>query len=118
MSLRDVKEYYYQIENQYFEMNQSAKELNEECAKGNITQQMVDQAEAMVLPLKQNYERLSYILFLFNKPNRPRKRARYEKETKTWGSFFKNTEKETIDESADALKRFKEYVNSLKGERQ
>ena len=116
MSIKDVKRYYAQIEQQYFEMNQTAKELNEECAKGNIPQSMVDQAQAMCLPLKQNYERLSYIIYLLNKPNRHPKNNWYEKQNSSIRDFsnrVKSTENDCYEESADALVNFKKYVKQI-----
>ena len=117
MSVKDVRRYYAQIEQQYFDMNQTAKELNEECAKGNVPQSMVDQAEQMVLPLKQNYERLSYIMYLFNKPNKKTKTKQYTRQNKTLADFLEQigaTDKDCIEEDYDVLKRFKEYVKELK----
>lgn len=119
MSIKDVKRYYAQVEQQYFEMNQTAKELNEECKNGAVPQAMVDQAEQMVLPLKQNYERLSYILYLLNKPNRPKKNKWYKNQNKIYENYFYNHKATDIDcdiESRDALVNFKEYVKSLKEE--
>ena len=119
MSVKDVKKYYAQVEQQYFEMNQTAKELNEECAKGNVPQSMVDQAQAMTLPLKQNYERLSYIMYLLLKPNRTSKEKWYKKQYKKMGGYFQEvyaTEKDCIDEDTDVLKKFKDYVNGIKEE--
>lgn len=116
MSIKDVKRYYAQIEKQYFEMNQTAKELNEECAKGNIPQSMVDQAQAMTLPLKQNYERLSYIIYLLNKPNREPKNNWYEKQNKQLNKYFKDvyaTDNDCYKEDEDVLCNFKEYVKQI-----
>jgi len=117
MSIKDVKKYYAQVEQQYFEMNQTAKELNEECAKGNIPQSMVDQAQAMTLPLKQNYERLSYILYLLNKPSRPAKNVWYNKQNRSVKNYLENTfatDDDCIKEDEDALRNFKEYVKQIK----
>lgn len=116
MSIKDVRKYYTQVEQQFFEMNQTAKELNEECSKGNIPQSMVDQAEQMVLPLKQNYERLSYIMYLFNKPNKDKKKW-YDRQNKALNNAFgvmNATDKDSISEDYDVLKEFKEYVKELK----
>ena len=117
MSIKDVRKYYAQVEQQFFEMNQTAKELNEECSKGNIPQSMVDQAEQMVLPLKQNYERLSYIMYLFNKPNKKKKTKQYVRQNKVLADSLEKinaTDMDCIEEDYDVLKRFKEYVKELK----
>lgn len=119
MSLRDVKEYYFQVEKQFFEMSQTVKELREEFELGNISKEMVQQAEQMTLPLRQNYERLSYILYLFNKPNRKSKIGKFNKQNEKLLSVFKDLgadESQCDVENAESLKRFKEFVKELKCE--
>lgn len=117
MSIKDLKKYYAQVEQQYFEMNQTAKELNEECAKGNVPQSMVDQAEAMTLPLRQNYERLSYVMYLLNKPNKQSKTSWYRKQNQHVQTYLKNvraTEEDCYAENADVLKNFKAHIAHIK----
>ena len=116
MSIKHVKKYYAQVEQQFYEMNQAAKELNEECKRGNVTQAQVDQAETMALPLRQNYERLSYLLYLLNLPNRERKVPKYERANKELAEGFARTHKAEEHENEDALKNFKKYIKVLKEE--
>ena len=117
MSIKDVKKYYDQVEQQFFEMNQAAKELNEECALGNIPKEMVEQAEAMALPLRQNYERLSYLIYLLNMPNKKEKKFWYNNQNKKLVNDFKllNADQEAqLQENILSLSKFKEFVNKLK----
>lgn len=108
--------YYAQVEQQFYEMNQAAKELSEECRKGNVTQAQVDQAETMALPLRQNYERLSYLLYLLNLPNRERKVPKYERANRELADGFARAHKAEEHENEDALKNFKKYIEALKEE--
>lgn len=116
MSIKHVKKYYAQVEQQFYEMNQAAKELNEECKRGNVTQAQVDQAETMALPLRQNYERLSYLLYLLNLPNRECKIPKYERVNRELADGFARTHKAEEHENEDALKNFKKYIKALKEE--
>lgn len=117
MSIRHVKNYYNQVEKQFFEMNTVAKELNEECSKGNVSQDRVEQAQQMTLQLRQNYERLSYIMYLLNKPNRPKKNKWYEKQNHLLKDYFYTNfddEESCLRENDYILSNFKQFVKYLK----
>lgn len=117
MSIRHVKNYYDQVEKQFFEMNTVAKELSEECSKGNISQDRVEQAQQMTLQLRQNYERLSYIMYLLNKPNRSKKNKWYEKQNHLLKDYFYTNfddEESCLRENDYILSNFKQFVKYLK----
>ena len=115
MSIKHVKQYYTQMESQYFEMQQNLKELKQDYEDGMIPSEVVAQMEQLVLPLKQNYERLSYIMYLLLKP---------AKESKKWYDKqhcpvlqrikdMKATKEDCAAENQDVLVRFKQYVKTL-----
>lgn len=77
MSVKHVKKYYKEIEDQYFEMLQDIKDFEKEASENLIAPERVDQLKEMISPLKINYERLSYIMYLLNLPNKKTKQKGY-----------------------------------------
>ena len=68
----------------------------------------IEQVRKMIEPLKVNYERISYIMYLFNKPVRKKKRFSYEFENKKRLNNFSNSSLEDIHrENQEVIKNIK-----------
>ena len=87
MSIKDVKKYYDQITADYSEMIESLKEMEELAAQQVVNPDRVEELRKAVEPLKNNYMRISYIMFLLNMPNKKEKKERYKKQQ---AKFLKN----------------------------
>ena len=79
MAVKDVKAYYEEVANQYHEMTDELKDFTELAQNNMFPPEKLEQVEKIIQPLKNNYEMLSYIIFLLNKPNRKKKAHKYEK---------------------------------------
>lgn len=82
MSKKHVDDYFDIIANQYHDMLESLRDMEEECTKGLLDPDRLEQMKKLIEPLKQNYMRISYIMYLLNKPNREKKVKRYEEQNK------------------------------------
>lgn len=80
MGVKHVKDYYDQIGNDYHEMIQTLKDMEEECNNGLVSPERVEQLKKMLEPIKTNYARISYIMFLLNMPNKKEKQRWYAKQ--------------------------------------
>ena len=109
MSVKAVKKYYDQICEQYHEMVENIKDLEEECQNGLVEPERIERLKEQVAPLKQNYERWAYIMFLLNEPQRKSKRKAYAKRNqKLLNALSKeNTPNATIQENERVLQSFK-----------
>lgn len=117
MSLKHVKRYYQQIQEQYLEMVNDTKDFDEAVKKGLIDQAQYDQAQTLLSRVKENYERLSYIIYLFYQPNRDKKVAKFDNRHKGLLEHFsdaKSSKEAILEENADMLKQFKEMVKEIK----
>lgn len=117
MAVKDVKEYYKKVENQYFEMLNDSKDYTDALEKGFLTEEQVNQAFQMINKVKENYLRLSYILMLLQEPQRKEKKNSYKRmNSKIYNSqlVMSNSDKAVIDENEDTLKNFKLYVQNIK----
>ena len=110
MSVKAVKKYYDQICEQYHEMMENIKDLEKECQSGLVEPERIERLKEQVAPLKQNYERWAYIMFLLNEPQRKSKQPKYRKTNqKLLNTLSKsNTVAATIHENEAVLKSFKE----------
>ena len=115
MAKRHVVRYFLEVENNYVETMEVVKELQELAQQGKVEESTYLNAEKDLELIKTNYERLAYIIFLLNKPNREKKNDYDEKINKSWYNSLKFSSKEAImDESRDALAHFKEIVKGVK----
>lgn len=80
MSVKHVEEYYNQICRQYQEMLDDIKDLEKECAEGIVEPERIDRLKEQIAPIKNNYERWAYMMFLLHQPNRKEKVKRYQKQ--------------------------------------
>ena len=119
MALRDVKEYYFKMLGQYFEMKADLADFEQALKDGFITEDQMQTAIEDVDKVKQNYERLSYIMYLLNLPNRKSKQEKYNKMNKKLVAEFEACQADTKSvelENRDALKAFREEMERLQKE--
>ena len=120
MAFRDVKKYYIEVQNQYFEMLENAKDFDEALKAGLVDQAQFDQAKNYLDRLKENYDRLTYIMFLFNKPHRNKKISQDNVKNKDFYAYLEEnnaTSKKVIDDNTYVLKEFKKFVEDIKKEK-
>lgn len=106
MSVKAVKKYYDEVAEQYHEMLELLQDVEKEAMEGIVEPERIDRLQSQIAPIKQNYERLSYIMFLLNQPQRASKQPRYAAQNK---KLLKNLEKNNsleavIQENKEALK--------------
>jgi hypothetical protein len=110
MSVKDVKAYYDEVCQQRQEMLNEIHDFEEECQKGLIEPERLDQIKETIQPLLNNYQTLSYIMFLLNKPVKKSKQDKYLSQNK---KFLKQVNKEFTKEGIKAQNQ--DVINTLKG---
>lgn len=90
MAIKDVKNYYYTMQAQYLEMQADLADFEKALADGFITEEQLASIKEDVAQVKCNYDRLSYIMYLFEVPNRDKKKD----------AFYRNTAKIKAELSA------------------
>jgi hypothetical protein len=106
MSVKAVNKYYNQICDQYQEMLENIKDLEKEAYEGLVEPERVERLKEQVAPIKQNYERWAYMMYLLHQPNRKEKQAGFAKRNKKLlASLSKsNSVDSVIAENTEALK--------------
>lgn len=117
MAKKDVLNYYLDVQNQYIEMLEISLELNKLLKQGVIEQddERLINIENEVNLIKNNYDRIAYILFLLNQPARKEKKKVEYKQNKQFYDYLESSSKDTIiKEDTDALKYLKKTIKELK----
>lgn len=109
MSKKHVEQYFKTIADQYSEMLDLLKELEQQYETNIIEPERLDKIKESIVPLKTNYQRISYIMYLLNMPNRKEKQTKYKKalEAKQYKEASLQKVKDENDSVIDNLKGFK-----------
>jgi hypothetical protein len=117
MAVKDVKEYYLKMLAQYLEMKNDLADFEEALKNGFITEDQMQTAMEEVNALQVNYDRLTYIMYLLELPNRRSKHAQYNKANKKLVEALKDKKAdiEAVElENKSVLANFREELKKLK----
>lgn len=78
MSVKHVKKYYKEICEQYLELCEDLNDAEELFRSHVWSEERYNEIKTMIQPLMQNYERISYIMYLLYLPNKTPKKKKYE----------------------------------------
>lgn len=114
MSVKHVKNYYDTVVQDYMEMREVLKEMEHMMSENSATEasQNIDAIKANVEKLKENYMRISYIIYLLNMPNKKEKKRKYirEKENELNKIPKEHTLDAVIQEDKESLENVKEFL--------
>lgn len=116
MALKQVEDYYLQIEEQYYKMLEIAKEFDKEIAnnlfeveEAKELQKRVNKAHKTVKKIEERYKSLAYIIYLLGLDEEGHKRD------KDLDEAFKDIDRNKIVLNNDKiLNKFKSYIAELK----
>ena len=110
MSIKHVNRYYKQICDQYQEMIADIKDFEKEVEQGLVEPERLERLKTQIAPIKLNYERWTYMMFLLHQPNRKDKIKKYHKQnSKKISNLDNNNSLESvIKENSEAMKHIGE----------
>lgn len=113
MAKRDVVNYYIGVQAQYLMMLKEVEDFEKEMREGRFGEEQFRQAQEEVAKLKENYDRLSYVMLLLNEPNRDGKKAGYRKRNAlVYDYLAKSSDCYVKSENGDVLKKLKEIIGN------
>lgn len=114
MAVKDIKNYFNEVCNQYHEMLEEIRDFEKEAEQGLIEPERLDKIKDSIKPLVNNYQTLSYIMFLLNKPSRKEKHKRYEQQNKKLLSKIEKefTKDGIIEENSKVIKNLQDITKS------
>lgn len=116
MAIKDVKEYYFKMLEQYMEMKADMADFEQALKDGFITEEQLQAAMEEVNKVQQNYDRLTYIMYLLELPRKDSKKVRHNNSNRKLVAAFKERKADTeaIDyENKCALKAFRDELKQL-----
>ena len=117
MAVKDVKEYYFKLIAQKAELEADLTDFEEALKNGFITEEQMQAAKDELIPYQINLDRLTYIMYLLELPNRKAKKAKYNKANKKIIEALKNrkADAESVElENKSALDNFRKELKKLK----
>ena len=116
MAARDVKEYYFKLIAQKAELEADLADFEEALKNGFITEEQMQAAKDELIPYQINLDRLTYIMYLLELPNRKAKKAKFAKQNKKIIDELEKRnadEQSVISENKSALDAFRKEVKEL-----
>ena len=116
MAVKDVKEYYFKLIAQKAELEADLADFEEALKNGFITEEQMQAAKDELVPYQINLDRLTYIMYLLELPNRKTKKAKFAKQNKKiLDELGKRNadEQSVISENKSALDAFRKEVKEL-----
>lgn len=118
MARRDVLHYYYDIQKSYLEMVDVIKEVEDSYKNGNIDydrySDLLERLSPEIEKSKEVYELMSYVMFLYNIPQRPKKGEKYRKQNEVYFKYLKKySSEEKIKEQEEGLKKIREIIDEV-----
>ena len=120
MAVKDVREYYYNLLMQKIEMTQDLADFEQAFKDGYITEDKLAEAKEQVEIIEANFNRVGYIMYLLEMPNRESKKVKWRKQNKALGQAFsdKNADYEAIKaENRSALDHLRAELKKLAEEK-
>jgi len=119
MAVKDVQEYYYSVLEQYLAAKDDLKDFEKGLADGFVTEEQVQELAEELANIEQNKERLEYIFFLLNMPNRKNKKPKYTlQQQKLLNRLNKhnNDGEAVLAENEQAITNMKNKISNLQNE--
>ena len=116
MAAKDVKEYYFKLTAQKAELEADLADFEEALKNGFITEEQMQAAKDELVPYQINLDRLTYIMYLLELPNRKAKKAKFAKQNKKILNELEKRnadEQSVISENKSALDAFRKEVKEL-----
>ena len=116
MAVKDVKEYYFKLIAQKAELEADLADFEEALKNGFITEEQMQAAKDELVPYQINLDRLTYIMYLLELPNKKTKKAKFANQNKKiLDELGKRNadEQSVIAENKSALDAFRKEVKEL-----
>ena len=112
MAYKHIKEYYDKICEQYLEMKDEIRDFEIEAQNNIMEPERLDMIKEQIKPLMDNYERISFIMYLLNRPNKKEKNKKYDKQcSKSLKKLSKaNSTDASIEENKNVLNNVSKII--------
>lgn len=120
MALRDVKKYYYDVQGQLIAAKEDLADFNVALESGFITEDKLSAVMDELAQIQINYDRLSYIMYLFELPVNKKKNKKFRASNTDLEQYFEAnnaTNTAVINENTSMLTSLRAELKKLKKEK-
>ena len=101
MSMKHIKDYYKQITDDYLEMLHDIEDMEKLALTSMVEPERIEMMKETFAPIKDNWQKWSFMMFLLNMPNKKDKISKYKKQVKF------NNNVDMLKENEESFKKFK-----------
>ena len=115
MAKKHVMNYYYTVQNQYLKMKNMLDLFEKQVKEGKGSLETLDAVKETTGRLKENFDRIAYIMYLLNTPAKKKKSNRYDKQNKELKDYLETSDLNHIrDENENVLVQLSEMIKEKK----
>ena len=115
MAKKHVMNYYYTVQNQYLKMKNMLDLFEKQVKEGKGSLETLDAVKETTGRLKENFDRIAYIMYLLNTPAKKKKSSRYDKQNKELKDYLETSDLNHIkDENENVLVQLSEMIKEKK----
>ena len=115
MAKKHVMNYYYTVQNQYLKMKSMLDLFEKQVKEGKGSLETLDAVKETTGRLKENFDRIAYIMYLLNTPAKKKKSNRYDKQNKELKDYLETSDLNHIkDENENVLVQLSEMIKEKK----
>ena len=115
MAKKHVMNYYYTVQNQYLKMKNMLDLFEKQVKEGKGSLETLDAVKETTGRLKENFDRIAYIMYLLNIPAKKKKSNRYDKQNKELKDYLETSDLNHIkDENENVLVQLSEMIKEKK----
>lgn len=109
LSKKDVENYFNTVNAQYHEFTEELKDFEDLCRQHIVDPDVVQSAKKQFLVVKDNWERLNYVMYLLNRPVKKAKHKTYDRQS---SKLLANcvTSEEVIIQNSKAKEEFQQII--------
>lgn len=119
MAVKDVREYLTKVQAQYMAAKADLADFEQGLKDGYITEDRLEEVKDELYKIEVNYQRLLYIQYLLNEPQRRSKKQKYHNSNNILDEYFEAsgaTSKAVEKENEDALVALRKELKKIKEE--
>lgn len=114
MSVKHVRAYYDQVTESYNQLKTDLADMEKALADKMVTPEQLEQMKEIVAPVKQNFETLSYYMYLLNQPNKEQKDKKLsKKDQKLLEAAGTRTQDTIVAENRKALENLEAFKEDI-----
>ena len=115
MAKKHVMNYYYTVQNQYLKMKNMLDLFEKQVKEGKGSLETLDAVKETTARLKENFDRIAYIMYLLNTPAKKKKSNRYDKQNKELKDYLETSDLNHIkDENENVLVQLSKMIKEKK----